>query len=163
MLKKCLFCLFVVLLCTGFAFANQTESPPNGDSSNANGPIAFDEVLTGGLPGGYLSDPSPDLDYWSFTGTNGYNYTFTGYARNAGTGPLSLYIGLAIENSVGGIMAFQEADLPNQTVVLNWTCGSTTGTYFLVVYEATLYQNGTAYYEITCDRAASGVEDWSLY
>jgi len=161
MLKKCLLALFVVLLCAGFVFANQTESPPNGDSSNADGPITFNnEVLTGGLPGGWLYESVPDLDYWSFTGTNGYNYTFTGVPKNFMMN--SLYIGLDIENSVGSILKSETASVPNQTVVSNWTCGSN-GTYYLVVWEATGYQNGTAYYEITCARAASGVEDWSLY
>ena len=60
MLKKCLFGLFVVLLCAGFAFANQTENPPNGDRTQANGPIAFPDLLTGGLPGGWLSETNPD-------------------------------------------------------------------------------------------------------
>jgi len=159
MLKKCLLGLFVVLLCATFAIANQTENPPNGDSSNANGPIAFNEMLTGGLPGGYLSDPNPDVDYWRFSGTNAIQYTFTGVAKN--TLVNSLYIGLDIENSVGSILKSETASVPNQTVVLNWTCGST-GTYYLVVWEATAYQNGTAYYEVTCAQG-SGVEDWSLY
>jgi hypothetical protein len=159
MLKKCLFGLFVVFLCAGFAFANQTENPPNGDSTQANGPIVFNDLLTGGLPGGWLSDPNPDQDYWRFSGTNAIQYKFTGVAKN--TMVNSLYIGLDIENSVGGIVASQSASSPNQTVVLNWTCGST-GTYYLVVYEATAYQNGTAYYEVTCEQV-SGVEDWSLY
>jgi len=159
MLKKCLLGLFVVLLCAGFAFANQTESFPNGDRTQADGPIAFPEMLTGGLPEGYSSDPNPDLDYWSFAGTNGNNYTFTGVPKN--TLLESLYIGLDIENSSGSIVATQSASVPNQTVVLNWTCGST-GTYYLVVYEDTAYQNGTAHYEVTCAQS-SGVEDWSLY
>jgi hypothetical protein len=91
--------------------------------------------------------------------TNVQYYKFTGVAKY--TLVESLYIGLAIENSVGGTVAFQEASVPNQTVVLNWTCVST-GTYYLVVYEATATQNGTTYYEITCMQS-SGVEDWSLY
>jgi hypothetical protein len=159
MLKKCLFGLFVVLLCATFAFANQTENPPNGDSSNANGPIAFNEMLTGGLPGGYLSDPNPDQDYWRLSGTNAIQYKFTGVAKN--TLMNSLYIGLDIENSSGVVVASQMASVPNQTVVLNWTCGST-DIYYLVVYEETAYQNGAAYYEVTCEQV-SGVEDWSIY
>jgi len=75
----------------------------------------------------------------------------------------SLYIGLDIENSVGTILATQSADTPNQTVVLNWTCPST-GTYYLVVWEATHHQNVTAHYEIDCVQGSvSSVEDWSLY
>ena len=67
----------------------------------------------------------------------------------------SLYIGLDIENSVGTILKSESASSPNQTVVSNWTCSST-GTYYLVVWEATGYQNTTAYYEITCEMT-SGV------
>lgn len=159
MVKKCLFVLFMVLLCPGFAFADQTENFPNGDRSTANGPIAFNEKLTGGLPGGWLYESVPDLDYWSFTGTSGNSYTFTGVAKN--TLMESLYIGLDIENSVGTILKSESASSPNQTVVSNWTCSST-GTYYLVVWEATGYQNTTAYYEITCEMT-SGVGDLNLY
>ena len=159
MSMKRIFYVAVMCALVFSASSNQTESPPNGSSSYPDGPIAFNEVLTGGLPWSYPSDPVPDLDYWEFSGINGQSYKFTGVPKN--TLVNSLYLGLDIENSVGAIQASAFASTPNQTVVLNWTCTSS-GTFYLVVYEATAYQNGTAYYEITCE-VFSGVDDWTLY
>ncbi|MBN1902925.1 hypothetical protein JW926_16500, partial [Candidatus Sumerlaeota bacterium] len=150
---------FYVVLMSVLVFsatANQTESPPNGSSFDPDGPIAFNEVLTGGLPGGWPSDPTPDWDYWQFSGVSGQTYKFTGVPKN--TLVESLYIGMDIENSSAVLQATKSADTPNQTVVLEWTC-TVSGTYYLIVWEATLYQNGTAYYEITCEQYSS-VDDW---
>ena len=75
MLNKILYVVIVFLL--SFAvMADQTESEINDIRGFANGPIAFNEILTGGLPGGHGGDSFSPQDYWRFTGTAGKTYTF---------------------------------------------------------------------------------------
>jgi pre-peptidase len=154
-MKKVL-CITAILLLAVVSYANQAESELNDTMGTADGPIAFNETLTGNLQ----NDTASCQDYWRFTGESGSSYTFTGNPKN--TLPMSpLDIGLAIENSGGTEIAVADANGGNQSEVLNWTCPSD-GTYYIIMYEATATPNGIATYEIICEKS-SGVDDWELY
>ncbi|HUT24242.1 MAG TPA: hypothetical protein VM492_07880 [Sumerlaeia bacterium] len=133
-------------------WADQTESEPNSSRGSANGPINFDEALTGGLPGSYGLDSDPFYsDYWSFTGVKDLKYTFTAVPKNV-SGLFPLDIDLDIENSSGALVAGSASGGDNQTETLRWTCPAN-GTYYLVIYEGTQTANGIARYEVTCREA----------
>ncbi|NQU45242.1 hypothetical protein HQ520_18320 [bacterium] len=141
--------LIVTVLIAGAARGDQTESEPNSSRFEANGPIHFDEILIGGLPGSYGADS--DLlyaDYWRFTGRAGAQYRFVGTPRNS-TSLFPLDIDLDLENGTGGLEARAVAFGDNQIETLNWTC-TTDATYYLIVYEGTGTANGISRYEIAC-------------
>ena len=160
--KKGIFCLIVVLLATMCVCADQTESEPNDSSSSADGPINFNETLTGGLPGSYGGDSSSPQDWWSFSAVAGRTYTFNAQATNCSSAMLGgLDLALDIENSSGSVVAQEDSgfDCDSETIV--WNCSSS-GTYYLVVWEATSTPDGISGYTVSCQEDAS-VDDWELY
>ncbi len=145
------------------ALANQTESEPNDDRGSANGPIVFNEVISGGLPYINGGDSFFPQDYWRFTGTEGKTYTFYATAMNCSVYVSPLDLALDIENSGGFLLAAKDDGYDCDPESLSWNC-STTGTYYLRVWEATGTIQAAAWYTVNCQESAgSGVEDWSLY
>ncbi len=150
MRNRILVCLSFLLL-TSAGLANQTESEPNNTSYSADGPVNFDEVLTGGLPGVYGGDDSPYDDYWSFTGVKGTAYSFIATPINSNfIFPLDIDLAIVRRNVMGEITeAVATAGGDNQTEMLLWSCTSD-DTYYLVVYEGTGILNAVSRYEINC-------------
>ena len=160
MLKKSVCFVAIFLLALG-VWANQTESEVNDTRGSADGPISFNETLTGGLPGSYMGDSPNPQDYWSFIATAGHSYTFTANPQNCSTMVSPLDLALDIENSSGGIVTQVDAGGDCDSEVLNWSCSSS-GTYYLVVWEATGTPQGIAWYTVNCEENNS-VDDWELY
>lgn len=143
------------------ALSDQTESEVNDARTFANGPISFDETLTGGLPGIYGGDASSPQDYWSFTGVAGHNYTFVANPQNSSfVAPLDL--AMDIENSIGNVLVSRDTYGDHQSETINWTCPAD-GTYYLVVWEATGTPNAIAWYDVVCTDAGTPVDDWQMY
>jgi len=162
MLKKSLL-VFILFLLSFAVMADQTESEINDTRGTANGPIAFNEILTGGLPGGHGGDSFSPQDYWRFTGTDGKTYTLHATAVNCSVLVSPLDLALYIENSGGAIVATKDTGRDCDPEDLSWNC-TLTGTYYLVVYEATGRVQDISWYQVQCQESAtSGVEDWTLY
>lgn len=136
------------------------ESEPNEGIPQAN-PFTIGDTLVGGLPEGFGAEgSSPPLDYWSFSATAGIQYTFNGTVVNGGI--QSLDIALDLENN-STILASADNGAGNQPETLNWTAPSS-GTFYLVVWEATGTINAFARYNVTTSQGApSNVSDWVLY
>jgi hypothetical protein len=146
----------IIIMLAAFTWANQTESEPNENMGSADGPINFNETLTGGLPAGYGGETSfPPQDYWTFSATAGYSYTFYAVAQNCSSllPSLALDLALDIENSSGSIIAFTDIGWDCDSETLNWTC-SASGTYYMIVWEATGNTSATAYYTVSCTETA---------
>ncbi len=159
MSKHCILLLLVCLVAFG-AWADQTESEVNDSRFSADGPINFNERLTGGLPGSYGGDSGYPMDYWEFSADGGTLYTFTATPQNSSfVAPLD--VALDIENSSGTVLATEDTYGDHQAETLNWTASST-GTYYLVIYEPTGISNSVAWYTCDCEES-SGVDDWCLY
>jgi hypothetical protein len=154
--------VIVLLCCVPFAFcAVVTESEPNNSRLDL-GVKTFNigDTLRGGLPGGYGAEGTFPQDYWQFSATAGTSYTFVGNPKNY-TVMAPLDIDLDLENSGGGFVARADFYGDNQVETLNWTC-TTSGTYYLVVYEGAGTPNGVAYYD-TDTSITSEVGGWELY
>lgn len=159
-MRKHWFIILAICLVAFGAWADKTESEPNDDRFSADGPITFNETLTGGLPGSYGGDSGFPQDYWSFTGIAGNSYTFTATPQNSSfIAPLDLAIDL--ENSSGSIIASRDVNGDHQPETLNWAC-TANGTYYLVIYEATGIPNAIAWYTCSC-QTLSSVDEWTLY
>ena len=155
-------CLAAILCLVAFAWADQTESKPNDNIGGADGPISFNEVLTGGLPGSYGSEgTSPPQDYWQFSATAGKTYTFTGVQQNCSIIVGGLDLALTVVNGSDVTQKQQDAGGECDSETLVWTPTSS-GTFYLVVWEATGTPSGIDYYKVTCEESTS-VEDWDLY
>jgi len=161
MLKKSLL-VFIILLLSFAVMADQIESEPNDDRGSANGPITFNESLTGGLPYIYGGDSFSPQDYWRFTGIADKTYTFHATDMNCSVYVSPLDLALDIENFDGIIFATKDAGGSCDAEDLSWNC-TLTGTYYLIVYEATGTVQAAAWYQVQCQESASGVEDWTLY
>lgn len=153
--------LLMLLCCVPFAFCAQiTESEPNNSRLDLNvKTFTIGDTLRGGLPGGYGAEGTTPQDYWQFSATGGTSYTFVGNPINYTLQALD--IDLAIENSTGATIATATAGGDNVPETLNWTCSSS-GTYYLIVYEGTGTTNAFAYYD-TVTSVATEVTDWELY
>lgn len=154
----------MIVLCSVLAASElqeQTETEPNDARAFANGPINFDETLTGGLPGIYGGDSSFPQDYWVFTGVAGHQYEFVANPQNSSfVAPLDL--ALDIEDSGGTVLVSQDDNGDHLSETLNWTCPAD-GTYYLIVWEATGTSNAIAWYTVNCTDTGTAVDDWTLY
>lgn len=162
-MKRWIF-LMAILVLTCALMANQTESEPNDSAMSADGPINFNETLTGGLPGGYGGDSYMPKDYWSFSATAGNTYTFTANPHNTSfITPLDLAVSIFGAGTFSPYVEIVRADdyFDNQGETLVWTAPETTS-YWLVIWEATGTVAGVPYYTCLCEEATS-VEDWELY
>ena len=160
MLKKSV-CIVAICLLTLGVWANQTESETNDTRGTADGAISFNETLLGGLPGSYMGDSSYPQDYWQFSATAGYSYKFTALPQNCSIYVSPLDLALDIEDSVGGFVVSQDTGGDCVQEVLNWVCPSS-GTYYLIVWEATSTPQAISWYYVVCEESTS-VDDWELY
>lgn len=139
--------------------AAQTESEPNDSRGSANPMNAFNTTLTGGLPGSFGNTGNPFFeDFWSFSAVNGISYNF---AATGGNVVFPMDIGLEIQNSAGGVLVTRDNNGDNLGENLTWVAPST-GTFYLIVYEATNIANGGASYTVNATQT-SAVDDWNLY
>jgi len=152
-------CVALMLLLAVTVGAFQEESEPNSSRGLADGPISFNEVIKGYLPGVY-GDTSPYDDYWSFSATAGNTYTFTAEPKNTSF-LYHLDIDLELQNSSGGFIKESRVGGDDENEILTWTCTSS-GTYYLDIYEGTGISNPASWYECNCEES-TGVEDWELY
>ena len=146
-LAAALVCALTVL--AGASWANQTESEPNSSISQAEGPINFDETLTGGLPGRYGSDSDPRLaDYWEFDALADVTYRFVGTPKSVSVF-YPLDIDMELVTASGEVVAKADTPGDNQIETLEWTFIDG-ATHYLIVYEHTGSVNDIARYEIAC-------------
>jgi hypothetical protein len=140
--------LLVVCVCglSGLAFGlGETET--NNDRSEANGPFSFPDTITGNLQ----NDGGGIVDYFEFSATAGNSYQFYGTITG---GALGADLGLDIENS-SSILATADANGDGQPETLNWSAPSS-GTFYLVVYEATNTPNGISSYNVSASITSTG-------
>ena len=146
--------------------ADQSESEPNGNRSIADGPINFNETLTGGLPGTWGGDSLP-IDFWSFNGKydgiHDTTYTFIATAQNCDPTSSPLDLALWIVDSGGGELEISDSGRECDPETISWKCDNP-DTYFLIVYQHLGTPIYTSWYNITCQESTnSGMDDWFLY
>ena len=133
---------------SGFALS---ELEINGSRLDANGPFGFPDTITGN----FTNDSEGIVDYFSFNATGGNTYSF-----NASVAGFGSDLAIDIENSIGSIVATKDVNGSNQGESLNYT-PSSSGTYYLVIYDAFAAPSGTSY-TVNASQT-SGVSDWNLY
>jgi hypothetical protein len=155
-MRRFCFCLIACFALSTPLFALQ-ETEPNQYAGEAN-PFSIPETLTGN----FITLEQDPWDYWSFSATGGVQYRFA--ATPIGSSFLyPLDLALDIEAAGGALLARADAGDAHASETLDWTAPSS-GTFYLVVWEATGYKNPGASYSVSASiLAPSSVDDWELY
>jgi len=159
MLKRITFLFVFLLLCLSL-IGDQMESENNDMRELADGPILFNGNLIGGLPGSYGGDSPFPQDYWRFSALADKTYTFKAIAENCNEIISPLDLALDIENTSGTIIATKDSFGDCDSEILYWDCPST-GTYYLVVWEATGWPEPISWYVLHCKMGMP--TSWELY